>query len=1136
MNNGDENSGGSRRRPLLFIRSQPPPGPLRDLKDLLQELYLEAGAPTLDDIAERIAVDLPGPGAPGRDTVRRILALAEMPADQADLMAVVTVLARLARRDPLGVAVRGRELWRRARLASPAGLPIRSPADPFSPLADPFSLGVHRAIDAGTGPEVSDAEGDAQGKTRAGDAGGKARAGDLPAYVPRRHDDRLASVVRRAVAGHSAVAMLVGDSSTGKTRACWEAVRLLPGGWRLWHPADSGRPETILPALDSLAPRTVVWLDGAQSYLLTPADGTGERVAAGLRALVSDPERGPVLVLGTLWPEHWAALTSPPAASAAARTQARALVTGAAIHVPDRFTGPSLEAVHGAASGDPRLERAYAGARDGRIAQYLTGVPGMVERYRDAPAPARAVVEAAMDARRAGHGPALPRALLKTAAFDCLTDYEYGSLPPGWFEQALAYACGAPGLLSRVRPRRDEPSAYPRYRLAGCLEQLGHAERRTRPAPAALWDALVSHADPEDRPRLAAQARTRGLYHHALLLYGAAATAGDADAARQAIALLGETGRTEEALTWLRIHGGQDDAQVLAWSGAVLNAAGHRERAIGAYRRAAEAGNADAPRETVALLVGDGRAEEALSWLRAHDWFGDTGLPVWTAALLDRAGHHGEALAAYRHAARAGNIDAPEWLASLLYRTGHGQEAVAACRRAARTGDDHVLKQAVALLREMGRTEEAITWLRIRSGRGDTAALWEAVEVLRESGRIEEAITWLEPRVEKGDHRAISKTAELLQYAGRTEEAITWLTTRAETGDAYAYWRSIGLLRRTGQIEKAITLLRARAENGDHRALEEAVELLRETDRTGKAITWLYSRAESGDRPALALLPRLLEGAGRTTEAIAAHRRVAEAGNAGSLWSMAVLLHREGRREEAMAAYRRAVEAGHTGGGWRMVELLQETGRTEEALAAYRHAADAGDTDAGWRMVELLQRAGRAEEAITWLRARAENGDTDFLWKAVELLQESGRAEEAISWLRARAGAGDTGALRRFTTLLYQLDRSDEAVTWLRARAESGDTVALGHAVDLMYETGRAEEAVTWLDTRTEAGDIDALIWTAVLLCETGHPDRAVLAYLRAAELGVPGTLWRAIGLLGQLGRTGEADRLRRYGITPGRT
>ncbi|MFF5109656.1 tetratricopeptide repeat protein [Streptosporangium sp. NPDC000509] len=1110
MTNGDGNNGRVRRRPLPITRSQVPPGPLRDLRDLLYELYMEAGAPALDDIAGEISHELPGPGAPERDTVRRILTSAEIPSDQADLTAVITVLARLAGRDPAVAADRGRELWRSARLTSAAGSPGHRRSS-----ADPFSLGVHRAIDAGA---------EAVGM------------GVLPVYVPRPHDDHLAAVVRRAVAGRSAVAMLVGDSSTGKTRACLEAVRLLPGGWRLWHPADPVHPEAIAVALASLPPRTVVWLDESQSYLLTPAGDLGERVAAGLRALVDDPERGPVLVLGTLWPEYWAALTEVPTTGGAPRAQARALVTGAAIHVPDRFTGSHLEAVHGAARGDPRLERAYVGARDGRITQYLTGVPGMVERYRNAPAPARAVIETAMDARRVGAGPALSHALLKTAAFDCLTGYEYGALPRDWFERALAYACGVHGPLTRVGPHHDEPSASRRYRLANHLEQLGRAERRTRPVPAALWDALAFHAAPEDLPRLAAQARTRGLYHHALLLYGAATAAGDPDAPRQAIDLLGETGRTEEALTWLRFHGEQDDAWALGRSAAVLDGAGHRERAITAYLRAAEAGDPDAPRKAITLLVDEGRTGEAIAWPRAHGWFGDVGLPVWTAALLDRAGYYEEALIAYRYAAKLGNADAPEWLASLLYRTGHGQQALVACRRAVRTGDGHALRQAVALLREMGRTEEAITWLRTRAEDGDTDALWEAVELLRESGRAKEAITWLYARAESGDRRAISKTVDLLQENGRTVEALTWLNARAENGDTYSYRRSIGLLRRTGRIEEAIAWLRTHAEHGDRLALEEAVDLLRESDQAGEAIAWLNARAQAGDRFALDPLSRLLEKVGRTEEAIAAYRRAVEAGNDGSHWPMAVLLHREGRLEEALTAYRRATETGHPGDGWGMVELLEETGRTEEALAAYRNAAEAGNPDAVWRLVELLQESGRTEEAITWLRTRAEHGDTDALWKAVELLQEAGRVEEAIAWLRSRAEHGDTDALGRFTALLYQMNRSEEAIAWLRTRAEDGDPRALDHAVDLMYEAGRAEEALTWLNARVEAGDAGALTWVAVLLRETGRPERAVLAHLRAAELGLPGALRAAIDLLRRLGRVGEAERLRRYGITPGRT
>jgi hypothetical protein len=71
---------------------------------------------------------------------------------------------------------------------------------------------------------------------------------ELPGYVRRDHDDQLAEEVRAAAAGTSGTVVLVGGSSTGKTRACWEALDLLrdlPAPWRLWHRRPgSSRPWT----------------------------------------------------------------------------------------------------------------------------------------------------------------------------------------------------------------------------------------------------------------------------------------------------------------------------------------------------------------------------------------------------------------------------------------------------------------------------------------------------------------------------------------------------------------------------------------------------------------------------------------------------------------------------------------------------------------------------------------------------------------------------------------------------------------------------------------------------------------------------------------------------------------------------
>jgi hypothetical protein len=116
------------------------PGPLRELKNLLYELYIAAGAPTLDAIAAFVAADDDLAGSPERDTIRRALASSELPANQSDVVAVATVLARVARWDQQDAAARTRELWIQAKLAVPLGRRI---AD----LSDPIALEVHPAID-----------------------------------------------------------------------------------------------------------------------------------------------------------------------------------------------------------------------------------------------------------------------------------------------------------------------------------------------------------------------------------------------------------------------------------------------------------------------------------------------------------------------------------------------------------------------------------------------------------------------------------------------------------------------------------------------------------------------------------------------------------------------------------------------------------------------------------------------------------------------------------------------------------------------------------------------------------------------------------------------------------------------------
>jgi tetratricopeptide (TPR) repeat protein len=571
----------------------------------------------------------------------------------------------------------------------------RTPARgrPVHELTDPFALEVHRAIDV-------------PGRT--------APLSILPAYIERDHDRQLRAIVKQAADGRSAAAVLIGGSSTGKTRACWEAVQALPHDWRLWHPIDPSRPEAAADALSTVGPRTVIWLNEAQHYLLTPTSELGERIAAGLRELLRDPTRGPVLLLGTIWPDDWATLTVPPPANQQddPHAQARMLLTGLDIVVPDAFTGPGLQAARAAATADPRLAEAAKHAEDGRITQFLAGAPALLERYRNAPIAAKALLEAAMDARRLGHGLYLPHDLLEEAATGYLTDQQWDALGEKWLKQALAYCAapcrGAPRPLTRVRPRPGQPtSAQPRYRLADYLDQAGRATRRTILAPAALWNALVEGTDVRDLLRIGEGAERRSLYRYAFLMYQRARDAGDRDALRRMIRLLRKAGRVEEAISMYQHAAETGDPLAQRGAAELLREAGRVDEAIGMYQRAAETGSRDALRQAVRLLREVGRVDEAIGM--------------------------------YQHAAE--------------------------------TGDPYALEQAAQLLREAGRRDEAISWLQTHAAKfGHSGALRQAAELLEEAGRRDEAIGMYQHAAETGDSDALRRAAELLEEAGRHDE------------------------------------------------------------------------------------------------------------------------------------------------------------------------------------------------------------------------------------------------------------------------------------------------------------------------------------------------------------------------------
>ncbi|MFE7077859.1 hypothetical protein ACFU96_48080 [Streptomyces sp. NPDC057620] len=351
----------------------------------------------------------------------------------------------------------------------------------------------------------------------------------LPGYVGREHDRTLAAVIAQAAAGHSRMLVLIGTSSIGKTRACWEAIQpLAKSGWRLWHPFAPDRAGAALEDLHRVQPSTVVWLNEAQHYL---GDlGAGESIAAALHHLLVQPERGPVLVLGTLWPEfadQYTALPIPGAADHHSRV--RELLAGRTLHIPNAFDEQALAAAEALAQhGDRLLADALTRARaHGHLTQDLAGAPALLERYTQGHPAAKAILEAAMDARRLGIGLHLPQSFLTDAATDYLNDIDYEQLTEDWVQDAFitlnrpVHGKQAPLHRTTRRPERhpvghvpsptaSTASVEPELRLADFLEQHGRTSRRHMCPPASFWYAAHTHlTHPDDLASITREAENR---------------------------------------------------------------------------------------------------------------------------------------------------------------------------------------------------------------------------------------------------------------------------------------------------------------------------------------------------------------------------------------------------------------------------------------------------------------------------------------------------------------------------------------------------------------------------------------------------------------------------------------------------
>jgi hypothetical protein len=263
-----------------------------------------------------------------------------------------------------------------------------------------LALGVHRAIDLTQVPEpvaTPGAEADSPLDQ------------DLPTFVKRVKGKAITTWMRRA-REDGGFLVLVGDSSVGKTRLLHKMARdVLPDFAVLAPEPGKGDLVNLIAGATFPLPKLIVWLDELQRFLdgpyLTP--GSTSITAATVRQLFDAPT--PVVVLGAMWPEHAAKLRGYPGTADILRNGRVRQET------LEKFSAEEREAAAKLSRHDPRLAAALADP-DYSPTEVLAGAPQLIARYDQATEEQRAVLNAAIDARRLGVQAPLTSTLLSGAA------------------------------------------------------------------------------------------------------------------------------------------------------------------------------------------------------------------------------------------------------------------------------------------------------------------------------------------------------------------------------------------------------------------------------------------------------------------------------------------------------------------------------------------------------------------------------------------------------------------------------------------------------------------------------------------------------------------------------------------------
>ncbi|MBG7704689.1 sel1 repeat family protein [Streptomyces sp. MC1] len=762
---------------------------------------------------------------------------------------------------------------------------------------DPALLGIHPSI-----PLPADAP--------------QSLSPDLPEYVERNIDADLRNHLR-ARASKGGFVLLVGASAAGKTRTAWEAISNTLPDWKLIRPNPGG--DLAWVESRNLG-RSVIWLNELQDFLTS----TNPIEAATVRRLLADTTQ-PVILLGTIWhdlydqlragsspaPMSPSAPLSPPVDSTESSSNDgnssdrgadtlherrvgtpnrnyREVLEQARVFSLPAFTQPEWERARELASHDPRLAHATANTATGLdLTQILSAAPELILRWEQADNPyGKALISAAVTARRCGHPPTIPAPVLQALATTYLTGQQRADAPDDWFQQGLTWACKPVQRTHRISPLSaygNTPGHTDGHRVSDILTNHTHPTSpvpEARGIPEATWNVLIQTADAQACLGIGRSADAAGRRPNAAAAWTRAAEANDTTAMVSLGMLADEDGDRDTARTWYSRAAENGDTDAMVNLGVIADEDGDRDTARTWYTRAANAGDADAMFNLALLADEDGDRDTARTWYSRAAENGDTDAMVLLGLLADEDDDGDTARTWYSRAAENGDTDAMVLLGLLADEDGDRDTARTWYSRAAENGDTDAMVNLGVLAEDDGDRDTARTWYTRAANAGAADAMFNLGVIAAEDGDRDTARTWYTRAANAGDTDAMFNLGVITAEDGDRDTARTWYTRAANADDTHAMF-NLGLLAE---------------DDGD-----------RDTARI-----WYTRAANAGDTDAMFQLGLLARNDGDRDTARTWYTRAANAGDTDAMFNLGVITAEDGDRDTARTWYTRAASKGHT--------------------------------------------------------------------------------------------------------------------------------------------------------------------------------------------------------------------------------